>query len=326
MNNYNAGAAQVAAKEKVDLLKKEIAKAFIGQENLVEKILISMLAGGHVLLEGVPGLGKTLLVRAIAKAIGGESKRVQFTPDLMPSDITGNIMLNYSSGEFVTKKGPIFCNLFIADEINRSPAKTQAALFEAMQEYQVSLDGTSHKLPAPFIVLATQNPYEHEGTYPLPDAQKDRFLMKVLVDYPTQNEEREMITQIITHGTGAELFLDDVNSIMSPDDFIALQKYISSLNVDASIVDYAVRLVQATRTVSTLQSGAGPRGSLALIRCGRARALMQGRDFLMPDDIKAVAVSVLAHRITLAAESELEGLSEQAIIEHIIAQTETPRS
>jgi MoxR-like ATPase len=322
MKNYTTE----SAKESVDLLRKEIAKAFIGQDNLVENIFISMLAGGHILLEGVPGLGKTLLVRAIAKAIGGESKRVQFTPDLMPSDITGNIMLNYSSGEFVTKKGPVFCNLFIADEINRSPAKTQAALFEAMQEYQVSLDGTSHKLPKPFIVLATQNPYEHEGTYPLPDAQKDRFLMKVLVDYPSKDEETTMITQVLSHGIGADFFLDDVSSVMCPEDFIELQGFIASLKVDASIIDYAVRLVTATRSIPAIQSGAGPRGGLALIRCARARALMQGRDFILPDDVKAVAVPVLAHRIILSAESELEGLNERVIIEHIIAQTETPRS
>jgi MoxR-like ATPase len=315
-----------SAKESVDLLRTEIAKAFIGQEQLVELILISMLAGGHILLEGVPGLGKTLLVRAIAKAIGGESKRIQFTPDLMPSDITGNIIFNYSSGDFITKKGPIFCNFFIADEINRSPAKTQAALFEAMQEYQVSLDGESHKLPEPFIVLATQNPFEHEGTYPLPDAQKDRFLMKVVVDYPTKDEETEMITEIISHGTGAELFLDNVSEIMNPSDFIALQNFISSIKVDASIIDYAVRLVQATRSISAIQSGAGPRGGLALIRCSRARALMQGRNFILPDDVKALAVPILAHRITLSAESELEGLSEQAIIQHLIMQIETPHS
>ncbi|MCL2293588.1 MAG: MoxR family ATPase [Spirochaetes bacterium] len=308
----------------IESLRNEIAKAFIGQKDLVELIMITLLAGGHILVEGVPGLGKTLLVRSIAQALGGDSKRVQFTPDLMPSDITGNIMLNSSTGDFVTKKGPVFTHLFIADEINRSPAKTQAALFEAMQEFQVSLDGVSHFLPKPFMVLATQNPYEHEGTYPLPDAQKDRFLMKVLANYPEKEEEKEMVSRILSGGTGAELSVSGVLQVITPLQFVEIQNLVSSLRVDPSIIDYAVRLTAATRTEPALHAGAGPRGSLALIRCARGRALIHGRDFVLPDDIKAMALPVLAHRVTLSAESELEGLTEARIIENIIAKTEAP--
>lgn len=312
-------------------VKAEIAKAFIGQEKLVHQVLITLLAGGHILVEGVPGLGKTLLVRAIAAAIGGDSKRVQFTPDLMPSDITGSIMLDNSAqgglgGNFITKKGPIFTHLFIADEINRAPAKTQAALFEAMQEFQVSLDGVSHPLPRPFMVLATQNPFEHEGTYPLPDAQKDRFLMKALADYPDVAGEALMVKQVLSGGVGADLSVAAVRAALNPTAFAAIQDLASSVRVDSSVIDYAVRLVSATRQVSALQAGAGPRGSLALIRCARARALMESRDFVLPDDIKALALPVLAHRLTLSAESELEGLSEGRILEDLLARTEAPRT
>ncbi|QQO10479.1 AAA family ATPase [Breznakiella homolactica] len=310
----------------IETIRQEIAKAFIGQQALVERLMISLLAGGHILVEGVPGLGKTLLVRSIARAIGGDSKRVQFTPDLMPSDITGNIMLNSATGDFVTKKGPVFTNLFIADEINRAPAKTQAALFEAMQEFQVSLDGTSHRLPNPFMVLATQNPYEHEGTYPLPDAQKDRFLMKVLAEYPSEDEEKEMVARVLSQGTGAELSVGDVSAVISTEAFRDIQNLAAGIRVDPSLIDYAVRLVNATRSVPSLQAGAGPRGSLALIRCARGVALIQGRDFVIPDDIKAVASPVLAHRLTLSAESELEGLTEVQIVETLVAKTEAPRT
>jgi MoxR-like ATPase len=243
----------------------------------------------------------------------------------MPSDITGNIMLEAASGNFITRKGPVFTNLFIADEINRAPAKTQAALFEAMQEFQVSLDGVSHSLPRPFMVLATQNPFEHEGTYPLPDAQKDRFLMKALLGYPSAEEEKEMVSQVLSGETGAELSVAAVSAVLTPESFIAIQKLAGSLRVDPVIIDYAVRLAGATRTVPALQAGSGPRGSLALIRCARARALMEGRDFVLPDDVKVLAAPVLAHRLTLSAESELEGLSETRIVEGIAARTEAPR-
>jgi MoxR-like ATPase len=321
-NSYTIESAAAA----IEKVRTEIARAFIGQKELVDCLLTSLLAGGHVLVEGVPGLGKTLLVRSIARAIGGESKRVQFTPDLMPSDITGNIMFNSASGDFVTRKGPVFTHLFIADEINRAPAKTQAALFEAMQEFQVTLDGVSYPLPSPFMVLATENPFEHEGTYPLPDAQKDRFLMKALVNYPGEDEEKEMVGRVLSGGTGAELSVSGINAVMGPGDFMAIQQLCSSIRIDPAIIDYAVRLTAATRSSPALQSGAGPRGSLALVRCGRSRALLAGRDFVIPDDIREVAVQVLAHRLTLSAESELEGNTEVRIVEALAAKTEAPRT
>ena len=313
------------AAEKLENVKREIAKAFIGQKQLVDHALITLIAGGHLLVEGVPGLGKTLLIRALAKAIGGESKRVQFTPDLMPADITGNIMLDTVSRKFVTRKGPVFANLFIADEINRAPAKTQAALFEAMQEFQVTLDGESHRLPCPFMVLATQNPFEHEGTYPLPDAQMDRFLMKIIAEYPGMEDEKTMVTQVLAGDTGAELSISNVNTALVTEEFTAIKNLASSLRLDPLIIDYAVRITSATRNTQAVEAGAGPRGSLALIRCARGRALLQGRDFVLPDDVKALAVDVLAHRLTLSAESELEGLNSRRIIENLLSKTEAPK-
>ncbi|AEF82759.1 AAA family ATPase [Leadbettera azotonutricia] len=309
----------------LERIRTEIGKVFIGQKDLVEHALIAFLAGGHLLVEGVPGLGKTLLVRALAKAIGGESKRVQFTPDLMPSDITGNIMLDVKEGKFITRKGPVFVNVFIADEINRSPAKTQAALFEAMQEFQVSLDGTAYPLPDPFMVLGTENPYEHEGTYPLPDAQKDRFLMKLLVDYPDFNDEKAMVTQVLQDSSGAELCLEGVSTVLSPEGFTRLRKLVSQIRTDAAVVDYAVRLAAATRNDPSMETGAGPRGSLALVRCARGRALLEGRDFVIPDDIQALAVPVLMHRIVISAESELEGFDEVRAVENLLTKIEAPR-
>jgi len=234
-------------------------------------------------------------------------------------------MLDAQAGKFITRKGPVFTNILIADEINRAPAKTQAALFEAMQEFQVSLDGTEYPLPRPFMVLATQNPFEHEGTYPQPDAQKDRFLMKLLITYPAPEEEKEMVSRVLSGGSGAELSLERVSRALSPQEFSAVRDEAARVRVDPAVLDYAVRLVSATRNSPSIETGAGPRGSLALIRCARGRALLQCRDFVIPDDIKALAVPVLIHRVTLSAESDLEGLNEKRAVEALVSRVEAPR-
>jgi MoxR-like ATPase len=311
--------------EKVRELENEIKRAVIGQQQVVREVVIGLLAAGHVLVEGVPGLGKTLLVRSMAAAVGGQFNRVQFTPDLMPGDISGHIMFDMKRDSFRVRKGPVFCNFLLADEINRAPAKTQSALLEAMQEQQVTIEGQSFPLTAPFMVLATQNPIEQEGTYPLPEAQLDRFLLKVYINYPSAEEEHQMVRQVTDNSVGDQLDTSAVRSVLQTDEIMALQQAVAKLRVDEQIVAYAVRIVRTARDWSGIENGAGPRGSIALLRTARAEALLQGREFVTPDDIKAVAPAVLRHRLRLSAELEIEGYQADDVLSDILANVEAPR-
>jgi MoxR-like ATPase len=312
--------------ETIHSIRGEIAKCMVGQNDVVEQVLVALLASGHVLVEGLPGLGKTLLVRAMAKTFGGQSARIQFTPDLMPSDITGHVLFNLQKGEFETRKGPVFTNLLIADEINRAPAKTQAALLEVMQERQVSLEGESIPIDSPFLTLATQNPLEHEGTYSLPDAQLDRFLLKIEIGYGSAEEETDMVELLTKGRTGDSLPLEKTRQVTTVAEVIELQESVARIKVDRRVVDYAVRVVQETRTWPGIACGAGPRGSLALIRAARVWALLDGRDFVIPDDIKRRAtLPALRHRLRLSPEMEIEGHAADQILLDLLESVEAPR-
>jgi len=284
-----------------------------------------MLAAGHVLIEGVPGLGKTLLVRLLAKSINGEYARIQFTPDLMPSDITGHVMYDNEANKFRIRRGPVFTNLLLADEINRAPAKTQSALLEVMQEHQVTLEGKSLAVPEPYLVMATQNPLEQEGTYPLPEAQLDRFIIKIKIDYPDADNEHQMIKAVTNNQVGDRFSIDNVAQQFSPEDIIRLQKCVTQVSVDEEVSNYAVAIVRKTRDWPGISNGAGPRGGIAILRCARARAFIQGRDFVTPDDIKQVALPVLRHRIILSPEMELEGMNADRVITALLDKVQAPR-
>jgi MoxR-like ATPase len=307
-------------------LRDELAKALVGQARVIDEVLIGLLCDAHVLIEGVPGLGKTLLVKALGRTFDGQMKRIQFTPDLMPSDVVGHTFFDAASGRFATRQGPVFTHLLLADEINRAPAKTQAALLEAMQEKQVTLEGAASPLPRPFMVLATQNPIEQEGTYPLPEAQLDRFLLKIRIDFPSQEEEIALTRQVTERRTGADLDIGELKPLVQPATILSLQQYAAHVVVDDRVLGYAVAITRATREATGLASGAGPRGGIALVRAARARALMAGRGYATPDDVKDVALPALRHRVAPAAEAEIEGLSVDGLLAALLDQVPAPRS
>ncbi|MCG7925725.1 MAG: MoxR family ATPase [Candidatus Thiodiazotropha taylori] len=306
-------------------LESEIARAVIGQQQVIHEVVLALLAAGHVLVEGVPGLGKTLLVRSLAAAIQGDFNRIQFTPDLMPSDISGHIMFDMKSENFRVRKGPVFCNLLLADEINRSPAKTQSALLEAMQEQQVTIEGRTFPLTAPFLVLATQNPIEQEGTYPLPQAQLDRFLLKVFIDYPAEGDEQQMVKQITDGRVGDQLDTSTIRPLMRAEEIPQIQNHVASLKVDDEIVNYAVRLIRAARDWNGIEAGPGPRGTISLLRAARAEAFLGERHFVTPDDIKSAALPVLRHRVRLTTDLEIEGYRPEDVLKDLLDNLPAPR-
>ena len=314
-----------ALAEQVNRVREEVSKAFIGQTDVLDQILVALLAGGHVLIEGVPGLGKTLLVRALGQALELNYARVQFTPDLMPSDVSGHAVYDPKTESFKIRRGPIFTNLLLADEINRAPAKTQSALLEVMQEGQVTIEGKSFELAPPFMTLATQNPVEQEGTYPLPEAQLDRFLLKILIDYPALEDEKRMVDAITTGRAASDFDLSQVQRVLGAEQVVAMQRGTAQVTVDEQVIDYAVRIVAATRKWPGLAMGAGPRGSLALVRAARAQAVLQGRDFPTPDAVREIATPAVRHRISLAPELQIEGQTPDDVLRALLAKVEAPR-
>ncbi|MCG8556124.1 MAG: MoxR family ATPase [Proteobacteria bacterium] len=293
--------------ERAAAVMDEVGRVFVGPRHLAELLMVAVLGRGHILVEGVPGVAKTTLAKAFATTLGCRFRRVQFTPDLLPADITGTYVLSPAEGTFKLREGPIFAHVVLADEINRAPAKTQSALLEAMQEGQVTIEGETRSLPTPFVLLATQNPVEQAGTYPLPEAQVDRFLLRLSVGYPSPSEERQIL-QRFTQST------PQANALLTPDEVLAMQELVATVHVEPQVLDYVVRLSTFTRQHPDVFLGASPRGSLALAQAARARALLSGRSYVLPDDVKHLAPTVLAHRIVLTPEGQMEGADPQAIV------------
>lgn len=306
-------------------LKSEISKVVIGQDQVIENLLIAIFAGGHILLEGVPGLGKTLLASTVSRIVGGSYKRIQFTPDLMPSDIIGTTVYSGESSEFIVKKGPVFCNILLADEINRSPAKTQSALLQVMQEKEVTIDGTDYQLDNFFITLATQNPIEMEGTYPLPEAQVDRFFMKLGIEYPSIDNERGILKNYRDGFSPDNLDGCDLNQVISPEAFRVFKELINSVQVDDKIIDYITSIVSKTREYQGIEVGSSPRGSVDLFKASRIIAAISGRDYVIPEDVKDVAFPILRHRIILEVEAEIDGIKPDDTLRKIIDEVDVPR-
>lgn len=309
----------------IEHIQTELAKIIVGQDDVIEQILVAILAEGHALLEGVPGTAKTLIVKTLARIIGARFSRIQFTPDLMPSDITGTNIFNMQTSEFKLRAGPIFTDLLLADEINRTPPKTQSALLEAMEERQATIDGKRYKLYPIFTVLATENPIEYEGTYPLPEAQLDRFLLKILIDYPSAEEELEVVSRWDSGFNSRHLEEVDVHPLADPEAILKCREEIRQMKTEAGIQKYIVEIVQKTRNQSSVFYGASPRASVALLLCSKALAAIRGRDFPTPDDVRDVSMPVLRHRLSLRAEAELDGATTDAVIADIIKSVEIPR-
>ncbi len=307
-------------------IREQVAKVIIGQHDVVDKALITVLAGGHALLEGAPGVGKTLLVRTLAKTLGGGFSRIQFTPDLMPADITGTNVFNMKTNEFVLSPGPVFCGFLLADEINRAPAKTQSALLQAMQEKTVTIDRKTYRLPAGFTVFATQNPVEFEGTYPLPEAQKDRFLLKIDMGQLEREEELSLVMRTLGPDAPEELLAANrVERVVAADEALKLRELLRELTVRDEVAGYALDVVRATRTHNAVQLGGGPRAAQSLALAIRACAAVSGRDFVTPDDVRRMAVPVLGHRVIVQPDFEIEGLTSTEIIESILREIPVPR-
>ncbi|MBS2012118.1 MAG: MoxR family ATPase [Deltaproteobacteria bacterium] len=302
-----------AAKERMEELRREVQRTYIGSGRALDMMMVSLLGKGHVLLEGVPGVAKTTLVKAFATALGCSARRIQFTPDLLPADITGTYVLSPRDGTFNLRAGPIFANVVLADEINRAPAKTQSALLEAMQERQVTIEGDRFELPSPFLVLATQNPIDLEGTYPLPEAQIDRFLVRVVMGYPSAREEAQMLR---THGVDAPV----LRAVLSPQDVVLLQQVAARIHVDDDLHDYAVSLTTYTRAHPKVALGASPRATLGLMHAAKAHAVISGRAYMVPEDIRAVATAVLAHRLVLVADVEGDARVREQIVEEALTK------
>ncbi len=309
--------------EAVEKIKAELGKVIVGQHDMLEMLIISILTDGHSLIEGVPGVAKTLTAKLLAKTLAVDFSRIQFTPDLMPSDILGTSIFNVKTSEFEFKKGPVFSNIVLIDEINRAPAKTQAALFEIMEERQVTMDGTEYKMQPPFLVFATQNPVEQEGTYALPEAQLDRFLFKINVPYPSLEEEIHILEN--EHNRKDALVLDSVAQVLNAQQIAEYQHTIKKIIIESNLLKYIAAIVDNTRTNANLFLGASPRASLAIMNASKALAAMNGRDFVTPDDIKKIAPSVLRHRIMLTPEREMEGITADKVVQQIIETIEIPR-
>lgn len=309
--------------ENINNIKKEISSVIVGQEKMIDQLLVAILSNGHVLLEGVPGVAKTITAKLIAKTLNIDFSRIQFTPDLMPSDILGTSVFDLKKSEFEFKKGPIFSNLILIDEINRAPAKTQAALFEVMEERQITIDGNQFALRAPFLVIATQNPVEQEGTYRLPEAQLDRFLFKIVIDYPKLEEEIAIIQK--EHSLQNNNKLENIQSILTADDIVQFQTLVKQVIVEPHLIEYIAKIVTNTRENGFIYLGASPRASIAILNAAKGFAAIKGRDFVTPEDIKEATIPVLQHRIIVTPEREMEGITSTQVIKQIIDSVEIPR-